>query len=72
MNFAIYDSRQLWFDSEFDFKKRGQWSTKEQDLNYMTALIKNQKGESRYKLAGKYTEKLEVTDLKTQETWTTF
>ena len=23
MNFAIYDSRQLWFDSEFDFKTYG-------------------------------------------------
>ena len=57
---------------EYDCKKRGQWSTKDADLNFVSGVVKNKEGVAKYMVSGKYTEKLEVTDLATQESWVTF
>lgn len=53
------------------FKVRG-WSTKTSELNTVEAVIKNKYGEEKYKISGKYTEKLTALDLETGKSWTVF
>ena len=50
---------------EYDCKKRGQWSTKDSDLNFVSGVVKNKEGDAKYLVSGQYTEQLEVKDLET-------
>ena len=50
--------------ADINFKTRG-WMSKSEEVNAVTAKIKNQFGEIKYEIFGKYTEELFYKDLET-------
>ena len=54
---------------EMVYKSRGTWSTPEKDRNAVSAVVKNEKGEIRFTLEGRYTTEIIGTDVKNQSTW---
>lgn len=55
--------------AEIEFKERGTWTTKFEDRNYVTALVKDRNGEVKFKVQGKYTGTLTATNVETNESW---
>lgn len=51
-----------------DFKSRGTFFTKRENINFVTADIVSKSGEVKYKFEGKYTTNLALTDMRTGET----
>lgn len=57
---------------ELDFKQRGFMHTSADKLNAVEGVIKDCSGIAKYKVVGKFTEKLEAINLETDERWTIF
>jgi hypothetical protein len=56
-----------------DYKIRGGLLyTNSDNIHAIEGIITDQNGEQRYKLVGKYTDKIEAINLKTKERWTVF
>ena len=51
-----------------DFKSRGTFFTKKENVNFLTAEVKSKDGEPLYKFEGKYTTQIALTNLRTGET----
>jgi hypothetical protein len=57
---------------DVEFKVRGAWSTKPEDINYATAIVKTRAGVPKYKLYGKYTDCIMAVNLETNEEFECF
>ena len=55
---------------EADIKPRGTWNTKEEDKQYISAVIKNKDGQVKYTLSGRYTKEINATEVETGKTFT--
>jgi hypothetical protein len=58
--------------AEVEFKPRGTWSTKEQDKQFISGTVKNKQGQLKYTIQGRYSQKLEATEVETGKTFTTW
>ena len=58
--------------AEAEYKPRGTFSTRPEDLQFMSGFVKSKDGKPLYSFQGKYTEKMTVTDLKTRESFVTY
>ena len=50
---------------DMDFKVRGAWSTKTEDLQYVSGEVKTKNGETKYSFGGKYLDKVYATSIET-------
>lgn len=48
-----------------EYKERGNWSTREEDLNYVSGTVHDAQGNPKYKFEGKYGVDIALTDLST-------
>ena len=56
-----------------EYKTRGGWlTTQTENIHAIEAIIKNSQGVEKYKLTGKYTGRIEATNLHTGQSWVVF